>query len=67
MLPEYAITWPADTVSPTDDREGRVVRVRGREPAAVVDDDEVAVPAEPAGVDDPYRRRPRGRACPSRP
>src|SRR5919109_963392 len=37
---------------PAAHREARLVSVRGREPAAVVDDDEVPVPAHPAGVDD---------------
>ena len=41
------------------------MRVRGREPAAVVDDDEVPVAAEPARVDDRCRRRTARTGCPS--
>ncbi len=51
VLPEYETTSPAATDCPTDDGEGRVVGVRGREAVSVVDDDEVPVAAHPAGVD----------------
>src|ERR671924_2413556 len=37
---------------PAADREARLVSVRGREPAAVVDDDQVPIPAHPARIDD---------------
>ena len=69
---EFPVEPTSETVCALRDRladadeDRRRVRVGGREPVPVVDDDEVAVAAEPAGVDDRARRPRRDSASRTR-
>ena len=57
VFPTSPSAWPTSTASPGRAQDRREVAVAGREVARVAHLDDEAVPARPAGPDDPARRR----------